>query len=94
MWLEKVESFRPSVRAAANTKLRIESFVSLTVENGGHKTATVFGNVLKFATKLILLTTFTDKEIMRIETHSRQVVPKSGHAVSIGESSENQGAEI
>lgn len=81
-----------TVKAAGYKALRAEGATRLLFELGGQKAKDAFGVAPKLATRTILSKTFIDWEIERTETRSRQIIPRSEHAVAIVVSFEDEGA--
>lgn len=81
-WLADAQPIRVSVKAAGDISFRVEVVIRLSVKIGVHIANKFFGFAPMLATRTIFGTAFTDKDIHRIETKSRQNIPKKGHAVA------------
>lgn len=82
-WIVHLLPIRVSVNAAGDVAFRVGGVIRHLVEFGGLKIKAVSGAAPKLATKTILGTSFIDREIDRIETKCRQIIPRSVYTVAI-----------
>lgn len=94
LWLANVQPIRLSTWAAGDTTFKAEWVICLSVNIGRHDAILKFGFAPILKNEKILEMVFLDKKLCRIEANGRQIVLKSGHAVTMVESFDDKGTII